>query len=405
MRNWIGIIFLLFSLAFCELPWLRVGLGGSFISQRYTLLEDDTTSLTSEGKFLLDGNYEKKLGSHIFRGEISSDIGDKSTWAQLLARWQFASQLFEIESSELVEGRVAYSGDDDVVGYGKHRFNLRLSQNFGDKKLSARLWAEGKRYEETSSYYYNYDLLRSKISYRFGLFGADDEIAWSYSYRSVPDSADANYDRRQIQLSASKLWNDGNFGETWLEYDRKHFPSESEIGSYSAIWSTSQLSLLLSRSGWMLEPSLELENRNYDTQDDVFFDYLWLKSAVAAGKDFGMWNFSAGPLFSTQSANDEEPLESYTDWGAEISVNYFDYNKFWLFLSVEPGKRFYKSIPDTGIAFSNYNFVDLSLISSVWLIKNIRADVSASYFPEWHTTPHDDIATSYISVSLRYEFY
>ena len=403
MKSFYGIVFLVVSLGFCELPCLRVGVGGSFISQRYNILEEDTTALTSEGKFLLDGNYEKKYGSHTLRGEISTDIGDKSTWTQLVARWNFASQLFEIEGSEIIEGRFSYQNDESIVGYGKHRFNLKLSQDFGARKISARLWVEGKRYENTSSYYYNYDLLRSKISYSFTFLGADGEAGWCYSYRSVPDSADANYDRRQIQMSLSKLWTGGNFGEVWFEYDRKHFPSETELGSYASMWTTSQLSL--SFPGVMVEPSIEIESRNYDVQDEVYFNYFWLKTTLVAGTDWGMWNFSAGPLFSMQSAAEEYAMENYTDWGAEISINCFNYNKFWLFLTVEPGKRFYQSAPDTGISFSDYNFVDFSAVSSVWILKNIRADLSASYFPEWHTTPEDDISTSYISLSLRYEFY
>lgn len=403
MRICITITFLLTGLLHCELPWLRVGIGGSVIGQRYSILEQDTITLTSEGKFLLDGNYNLTLGAHKLLGEFSSDIGDKSIWSHIRAKWKFALGTFDIEGSEIVEGRIPYEDVSDIVGYGRHRFNLCFSQHFGERKLSARVWMESKQYKDKSDYYYNYDLLRSKISYQLPLFGGDCNLSWSYSFRNVPDSASANYDRKQLQLSVSKLWQSGHWGEFWIEYDREHFPSETEIGSYYGLWTTSQLSIVFRKL--MLELALETDIRNYDVQNDIFFNYKWFKLEATIGTDWNSWNFSAGPAATTQITANEYPGEAYADVGLKLSANCLNYTDFWMFITVEPGRRIFFSAQDAELTFSDYNFVDITFLGSIALWKTIRADASASYLPEWHTKPGDDITTSYFSLAIRYEFY
>ncbi len=396
-------ILLSFGFSVCQTPWLRVGIGGSLVGQNYSLLERDTLALTPEGKLMLDGWRGWSTAAGSLRTDAKADVGNESVWAQAKGEWRIEVGKLEIKTAELVEGRVPYDEDSDITGYGKHRFNLKLSQKTGRGELVVELWVEGKRYAQTTSYNYNYNLLRSSVSYFFPLSGWDCEIGWDFSHRSVPDSASANYDRRRLSLISSKLWESGTYAELWLELDREHFPSETQEGSYLSVWLGGQASLLL--GGVCVEPSCELERRGYDVQTDTYFDYTWLSGSVLLGKDIGGWHIAAGPSASLQKADPQYVGETFADVGLKLSTDCIRYGKFWIFATLEPGRRFYSNTADTVANFSNYAFCDLSVTAAVWIKKHLRADLSASYLPEWHRVERDDIAVSYLSLAVRYEFY
>jgi len=381
---------------------LRVGLGGSIVEQNYSILEQDTISITTEPKILADGGYTLTSGNQKLTGDFSTDIGENSTWALIALSSKYTTGNFKTDLSEIIEGRIPYAPDGDIVGYTKHRFNLGMQQKFEKQKLSARLWVEGKKFSDIKFFYYNYDLLRSRLSYDFPVFSADCQVSWSYSFRSVQDSADANYDRRQLDMSMAKLWEQGHFGEFILAYDRRHFPSETERGSYSAIYLWNSVSFII--DPLFVSPALELEKRSFNTEDDIYFSYNWLDSEIMTEKDFGQWRFGAGPKVTRQKANIEYIGESFWELALKISANHLNYGKFWLFSDVSIGNRFYKDVPDTVDLYSNFAFVDISTMVSFWFAQSLRADITATYTPEWHARKRDDIETSYISFAVRYEF-
>jgi len=380
---------------------LRIGFGGSMVGQKYSIFEQDTVSITTESKILADGSYSIDLKSHKISGEFSSDIGDASFWGNTKLKWKYTLGEFNTEMSEIVEGRAPYKKNTDVVGYLKHRFNLNLAQKIDLKKISARLWVEGKSHSQVGEFYYDYDLLRSRLYYEFPIFDGDGGISWSYSFRSVPDSADANYDRRQLELSYAKLWKAGHFSDFVTGYDRRHFPSEDEHGSYSSFYFWSNQSILLGKI--FIESKIDFEKRLYDNEDDIFFDYTYLEIEPSIVKNFGRWRLGTGPLYSARWAKSEYTGETFDELGIDISINHLDYGVFWLFADIDFGKRFYSDIPDTELFFSNYLFVDVSGMLSVWFTQRIRADLSVAYSPEWHMRKDDNIQTSYISLAVRYE--
>ncbi len=383
---------------------LKVGLGGSIVGQKYSILEKDTTSLTSEPKILADGDYSILLGSHKLEGQFSSDVGNKSLWGNFRLQWRYDISQFTTEISEVVEGRLPYTDYHDVVGYFKHRFNLYLQQKLNTGKISTRLWVEGKNYENTGEFYYNYDLLRSKVEYDFRLFQGNVALLWTYSFRSVPDSAQANYDRRELQFSFSKLWKNANFTDFIIAYDRKNFPSEDRRGSYSSYYLYSNFSFPISNI--FLNSQMDIENRNYDTEDEIYFDYFWLEFIPSIENEFGLWQAEIGPRYAIQYADEQFIGGTYNEIGLKFSLSNLDYGKFWLFLDITPGKRFYSfaTAQDTSILYSDYMFVDISAMTSIWFTSSIRGDLSIIYSPEWHNRPSDDIQTSYFSFHIRYEF-
>ena len=392
----------IFAVIYGDSSDLRVGFGGSMVGQKYSILEQDTISITTEPKILADGSYSFDLKSHKFSSEFSSDIGGESFWGNIRLKWKYKIGEFRTEMSEIIEGRAPYSKDNDIVGYFKHRFSLELGQKMDLKKLSARVWVEGKNYSQIGEFYYDYDLLRSRLSYEFPLLEGDGNISWNYSFRSVPDSADANYDRRQLELSYAKLWKAGHFSDLLIGYDRKHFPSEDESGSYSSLYFWSNQSILL--GGIFIEPKIDFEKRVYDTEDDIFFDYTYLELEPMVQRDFDSWRLGVGPIYSSQWAKSQYAGESFNEFGIGVSANHLNYGVFWLFADIDFGKRFYSDVPDTESFLSDYLFVDVSGMVSVWFAKKIRADLSVSYSPEWHTRKGDNIQTSYISLEVRYEF-
>ncbi|MCD6530873.1 hypothetical protein J7K99_00330 [bacterium] len=382
---------------------LSVGASFSAVGQRYYILEQDTSSLSSEPAATFESAYKMERGIHDLLGEISGEIGTRSLWTLIGGRWNFSIGQFSTEISEKIEARAPYSKNSDVVGYAKHKFYLKLLQKINKNSISAKIWVENKNFSNTGEFYYDYDLLRSEIKYKFCVKKWNCYAAWRYSFRSVPDSADANYDRRQIEISGNYLGPAGQIFSAALAYDSRYFPSADHRGSYSAfsLWGDGSVPL----GTFFADISIDAERRDYTTEDEVYYDYLYLSTEGKIEKDISKLRIGAGPIVSIQSAKPQFEGASFTETGITMSANYLNYEKLWLMCDISSGKRFYSNLPDTGSFFSDYVFVDLSVMLSLWLGKRWRAELSAFYSPQWHRRNTDDIRTSYISMSVVYDVF
>ncbi len=381
---------------------LAVGAGFSAVGQRYYLLEQDTSALTTEPAVLFDGDYSRQTGKHKITADISGNIGTQSSWFNLGGRWKLSAGKISIQTGEKLETRFTYLSGEDIPEYFKHRFSLKLEQKSKSSAINARLWVENKKFLQQSEFCYDYSLLKSEVKYKLSTRQWNYTFGWTYSFRNVPDSADANYDRTQVDLSASQIDESGKMWDINLEYDSKNFPSEDRRGSYTAFYLTSDNSIPIRTI--FFDFSFDGEVRNYAVEDEIYYDYALLSVKSRLQGDVDEFSIGAGPLFTIQHCPQNYDGTSFTEAGISLTGNFLNYKEIWFTAEINVGKRFYHSLPDSTF-FSDYIFVDLTTMLSIWFARRWRADLSAFYSPQWHQRTTDDVRTSYVLLTVKYEVF
>ena len=151
----------------------------------------------------------------------------------------------------------------------------------------------------------------------------------------------------------------------------------------------------------------DLEYYNYDSNSEIYFDYVEDRTALLLVYDRS-WSLrmAMGPTYGF-FASDFSFEDEYNEYGAKISAEYSRGARAWISLAYEPGHRKY-SDPSGGdeedLLFSDYTFHRISAFSNIKLWDGVSLSGLLDYQPEDHEREGDDATATLFSMSVTYIF-
>lgn len=377
-----------------------VGAGGSFIQQEYVLFEQDTSSLTSEGKFV--GNLQYKIKGENWRftqrGDIS--IGTKTFWMKekLSGKW------FRSYGNEQLELRLPY--DSGSSGYFKHKLYLTPKVGIADDwSIKGDVQQESKLYTK-GSYSPSYHLARLGISTEYSpSFSNALSFGYQFTSRFVPDSIEADYSGHRIDAKWTYYPATGGEVYAYGEFITRRYPHyPDKENDYHEVYVDLEPQIAIVSKIFFV-PTYELELYRFAEPTLIDFDYTHHTFSFGVKGELSYSaQLSTSVKFLTASADTAIDGETYSELSFPLEFELFKSRKVWLSATEEPGWRFYEGENDSLSFYSNYFFNDVSLIGNLYITKKIKLSVVGSYSPEWHKVSSDDFKMSYISATVRYLF-
>ncbi len=402
-RKLFAIALLLATMAIGESS-LQMGFGLSHLSQRYVLFEEDTLSVSNEVRLFSEGKTEKQLGNHNLGGNCMLSLGSETFWERARAYWRWTRpRNLLITTSIGADSRQPFT-EGATTGYFKGSGDIRAKKRWTDANGSAKFSIESKKYNDLSSYYYDYSLAKLKLDFGFPFFGGDElSIGYQFAFRYAPDTIEANYQRNNFYLGWHRFYG-GNYLRADFEAERRIYNRGDLTGNYLRTY-TNLVPRMAVGEKITLVPELAVETYSYDSSSAVYpnrEEYI-----LRAGVE---WSFDpyihggVAPKYLLSHAAEDVETDNFYETSLELTFDWLRYRKIWLDLIVEPGLRFYTIEPEEKFDYySNFLFVEVCGYMAWWINPRLRLDGLISYSPEWHDIDDDDITTFYFSMNLKYD--
>ena len=328
--------------------------------------------------------------------------GTETFWGRTKGthKWTGPSNL-KLQTDLALDYRQPYK-IEGIPGYYKGVTNFRARKKWDEARGSARISFEDKQFTSKSSYSYDYSLTRARFDFGFPFIAERDELSFGYqfAFRYAPDTIKANYQRNNFYVSWD-YFEGGNFWRMDFEAERRIYNKGDLSGNHWRMYWD-----IAPKIDLTLEPGLFAESYRYDVASSVYPNRDEISLTAGAEWAFSPYIYaSVGPKYLVSWANLSQS-DNYREYSIEMAFDWLRYRKIWIDLIVEPGSREYtEEIPEEYAYYSNFGFVEFSLISSYWFTQRLRIDLTGIYSPEWHKVDEDDITTLYFSVNLKYDFF
>lgn len=389
---------------FCE-SGITGGLGLTHLEQRYVLFERDTISASDEGKAFLESTWGNQFGNNEVDLYLILSGGTETFWGRTKGthEWTGPSNL-KLKTDLALDYRQPYEFED-VPGYYKSSMDFRARKKWDSARGSAKISFEDKRFTSETNYSYDYNLTRARFDFGFPFIADRDRLSFGYqfAFRFAPDTTEANYQRNNF-YSSWDYFIGGNYWRIDFEAERRIYNKGDLSGNHWRMYWDIDPKIALGEK-LTLKPRLLAESYRYDVASSVYPNRDEI--SVQAGAEWAFTPYiyaGVSPKYLVSWANMSE-ADNYREYSLEMSFDWLKYRKIWVDLIIEPGIREYtQEIPDEYAYYSNFGFVEFSVIASYWFTKRLRADLIGIYSPEWHDVDEDDITTLYFSTNLKYEF-
>ncbi|MCD6097987.1 hypothetical protein J7K18_03740 [bacterium] len=391
------LIILFSSTAKAELT-TRIGLGYDNITQRYRLIEADTTEIDNELKLFLYNSLDINDDNNTYNIELNGYAGTEATHLSLQGEARLGKS---IRLYEKLYGKAHYEkrNKDYVKSYLKGSWKHSLTNSW-TTELSGYLTS--RFYTGASPPGNDYHMLHLEGELRNYLF-FDRDISLSVQTTGyiVPDSVDLCYSEAGTELLFEKQLLSGYrlSGEDELIY--KDYKGEINPSSWK---NTVSLEVEYSPNFNISLPArfdytvLKTEYENF-----VWFDYRDIKGGAGISYITEKYSVGAVPSFEHHSADTLYDGENWTDVRCDITGTISSPQWLWLDATVSPGYRFFRKLGEFSI-YSDYFFTELSLLGSIRFSERCKLDAIFSYSPEWHKTTEDNFISTYLSLKVLYEF-
>ncbi|MFQ5606478.1 MAG: hypothetical protein ACE5GA_00920 [Candidatus Zixiibacteriota bacterium] len=237
--------------------------------------------------------------------------------------------------------------------------------------------------------------------------------------RNVPDDRALEYDLLRLEVEYTGF-SGGSFYSLEASIDRRDYNplGNANDQSWGRLGATGQFDL---GKELTLDPRFSLEVIDYTTDTSFFnLDQTLATVELRLLRRWGMTTVGLGPRFQRQGQSDplqvqtlnaitavtavtqsEDLSESYSEFGAVATLEYFKIGTIMLTLENQLGSR----TVDAANAFqSDYWFDRVSLFSSLDIAAGLKLDLIGSIEWESHDQPSDDNAFYLLNSSLTYGF-
>ena len=400
MRNSSIIIFItiFFSLPARAEFTTKIGLGYDNITQRYYLIEADTTEIDNELKLYLYNSLDINDSNNVYGIELNGYAGLEAAHLSLCSEARFgkAVQLYEkLDGKAYYEKRNKDYVKNYLKGSWKHSLSDHWTTEFGGYLTS-------RFYTGASPSGNDYHMLHFEGELRnYIFFDRDISLSVQRTDYIVPDSVDISYSETETEFSVEKQTLSGHrlSGEDELVYkDYKGAVNPSSWKNTVSIEAEYLANFDISFPVTFEYTVLKTEYESF-----VWFDYTDIKGGAGVSYITGKYSVGAVPTLEYHSADIAYDGENWTDARCDISGTISSPQWLWLDATVSPGYRFFRELSEFSI-YSDYFFTELSVLGSIRFSKRCKLDAIFSYSPEWHKTTEDNFISTYLSLKVLYEF-
>lgn len=388
----------------------RVEVGFDSFTEKYSLIEEDTTDGLSEFRTRINLGYlQGRQLADYFELEGETLIGEASFENSGRFRFLRGSGRSRLGfNSDLTyrsfRDNSVYAFANDYLRYSGRVFAERRTSRYTTVRLTDSF--ELMNFDRRTQF--DYDYLRNSIS----VSGEYDRDFISrlhgyltYTGRSVPDSTEIGYKGYTMGLELRRAFGLNRQIYLTANAHRRIFAHKPTKSPYWSIFSTGILQpITLWRFGLTIDNTLE--SYLYDEETAAFFSYLEDRTALMVfyyqGFDF---RFGMGPTFGI-FVSDFSEQDEYSELGAKVSVEWSLGPWVWLSGTYEPAWRDYRldAVDPTEIIFSD--FVTHRLLAFVTVRPSQRTSVNlfVDHEPQSHDIEDDDSTTTLFSLDVAYSF-
>ncbi len=381
--------------------WNRtISAGYDSYTQTYPLADTDTTETISENEFKITLlGKTKGRQKHNLRVKPVFSVGTETYRAELEAGWRFKPDSTKTVSRVHCRWIGTKYREDSSYNLSSDYSNFELK---GYQKLVKDFQLRGN-YRKAD--YANPSVLeQSYADFDAGLYVQKGDILESMKRvgvivggRSYPDSSEVN----RTTLGWETVYDNGAlFGSSVRFYSRgeRRWINNPDIkpSSWNS-WNSFETALLvdqykvcfeLNNDIWIYDEESSIWSNQFRTGADLF-----LKNSRFEGPQL-----RAG-IASEFLVTSEQSQESYKQSGVKVGIDYFG-EKLTVSGSLEVGRRVYEVID----YYSDFNYYEIWMMSTLYLSKNLSLDVMTNYIPENHSNEIDNQSLGFGSFQLVYRF-
>lgn len=370
------------------------------IIQQYSVIDYDTVYSVSEARSVYYTFYNSRTAQGIFNVSNLFSVGTKMIKDDIYGR-------IDREIGKLTFGtRISVSSalyTEDKQGYYDYiLINLEpgIKARWNKASVELALSIAGKSSENSN---YNFFEYKPKL---IGIYGRFSSTRLRFSItgarRVYRGELYSSYYRVNPELSLEVPVGELSNLSLSVGYDRQNVDNTSLSRNNSTPYIRLDLSLDIGKSFSILANS-SFEQKKYDEQDFIRYNYSTLNSSLGLRYDGINWNISFLPLYNYFYGDTFYFAEPYYELGIRANASITKRKKFYLDSTIELGKREYFN--QTEFSFSTpYTYTNLMLILKVWIKEFISLNLFCNYTPEWHKNPSDNFVLTYITTSIKYEF-
>lgn len=390
--------FIFLSLAFAD--WISTGATFSTLSADYSIIGGDTTTISGEGAIFAKAFVSKTFAPIKVGLTLRTSVGSLEIKGSSALELSLKRSGFSASTKIFIEGCSPWNSTSAGRYWGQS-ISANINQRFGSKTISLRLHETGRNYSNSIGTHSSFQRVTSDVEYSFPLrenFNCD--IGIRFAQHTVPDTETASYNASELNFDFNRLSYSG-WSEVRFSLSRQDGAHPDGINSYWQMELFGKHSLELN-SVFAIIPQSQIFCRKHDKEENPYYNYIWAELSTSFLMEMNILTLESGPIIRKQWASLSFPSEEFWEPALKCELMIITLSGGYANFSTEFGWRTLKM--DTVNLFGNYSFANLSATILWPIFEKTHIEIVGFWSPEWHKTPGENFAATYIWCSVKREF-